>query len=128
MVPGHATAKEAGVPENVVFRTKPELGLEMIRRAVDEQVPFQWVGGDSVDGDSPTFVQGVHELGKWYVLDVSSEARVWVHQPEVGKLVRVVDVRSQRRNRSLSPRRLPMLTIGFPAYHGFGRQPRFDCV
>jgi len=77
--------KEAGVPENVVFRTKPELGLEMIRRAVDEQVPFQWVGGDSVYGDSPTFVQGVHELGKWYVLDVSSEARVWVHQPEVGK-------------------------------------------
>ena len=77
--------KEAGVPENVVFRTKPELGLEMIRRAVDEQVPFQWVGGDSVYGDSPTFIQGVHELGKWYVLDVSSEARVWLHQPRFGK-------------------------------------------
>jgi SRSO17 transposase len=77
--------EEAGVPENVVFRTKPELGLEMIRKAVSEQVPFQWVGGDSVYGDSPTFVQGVRELGKWYVVDVSSEAYVWLRQPQFGK-------------------------------------------
>ena len=77
--------EEAGVPENVVFRTKPELGLEMIRAAVHEQMPFQWVGGDSVYGDSPTFAQGVRELGKWYVLDVSSEAHVWLSQPKVGK-------------------------------------------
>jgi len=75
--------EEAGVPENVVFRTKPELGLEMIRTAVREEIPFQWVGGDSVYGDSPTFVQGVRELGKWYVVDVSSEAHVWLHQPEM---------------------------------------------
>ena len=64
--------EEAGVPESVVFRTKPELGLEMIRTAVREGILFQWVGGDCVYGDSPTFVQGVRELGKWYVLDVSS--------------------------------------------------------
>ena len=76
---------EAGVPENIVFRTKPELGLEMIRTAAGQQVPFQWVGGDSVYGDNPTFVQGVRELNKWYVLDVSSEAYVWLAPPEFGK-------------------------------------------
>lgn len=76
---------EAGVPENIVFRTKPELGLEMIRNAVSEGIPFQWVGGDSVYGDSPVFVQGVRALGKWYVLDVSSEAHVWVREPALGK-------------------------------------------
>lgn len=76
---------EAGVPENVVFRTKPELGLEMIRTAAGEQVPFQWVGGDSVYGDSPTFVQGVRELKKWYVLDVSSQAHAWLAPPQLGK-------------------------------------------
>jgi SRSO17 transposase len=77
--------EEAGVPENVVFRTKPELGLETIRTAVNEGIPFQWVGGDTVYGDSPAFVQGVRELGKWYVLDVSSEAYVWVDQPQFCK-------------------------------------------
>jgi SRSO17 transposase len=77
--------EEAGVPEGVIFRTRPQLGLEMIQTAVLEQVPFLWVGGDSVYGDSPVFVQVVRELGKLYVLDVSSEAYVWVSEPEFGK-------------------------------------------
>ena len=75
--------EEAGVPEAVVFRTKPELGLEMVETAVREEVPFTWVGGDCVYGDSPKFVQGVRALGKWYVLDVSSDAHVWLTQPEL---------------------------------------------
>ena len=75
--------EEAGVPGGVVFRTKPELGLEMVETAVREEVPFTWVGGDCVYGDSPKFVQGVRALGKWYVLDVSSEAHVWLTQPEL---------------------------------------------
>jgi SRSO17 transposase len=75
--------EEAGVPDAVVFRTKPELGLEMVETAVREEVPFTWVGGDCVYGDSPKFVQGVRALGKWYVLDVSSEAHVWLTQPEL---------------------------------------------
>ena len=73
--------EEAGVPEGVVFRTKPELALEMVAEAVAANVPFRWVGGDSLYGDSPTFVQGLRALKKWYVLDVSSEARVWLRCP-----------------------------------------------
>ena len=74
---------EAGVPEAVVFRTKPQLGLAMIADAVSAGVPFRWVGGDSVYGDSPTYVQGVRELGKWYVVDTSADARVWTEEPQV---------------------------------------------
>lgn len=74
---------EAGVPAGVIFRTKPELALEMVANAVGERVPFRWVGGDSIYGNSPSFVQGVRDLGKWYVLDTSSEARVWTEEPEV---------------------------------------------
>jgi SRSO17 transposase len=79
---------EAGVPEGVIFRTKPELALEMVNVAVRDNVNFRWVGGDSVYGDSPTFVQGVRELGKWYVLDTSSDAHVWLNQPKVKKVSR----------------------------------------
>ena len=61
----------------MIFRTKPQLALEMVADAVAEGVPFRWVGGDGVYGDSPTFVQGVRLLGKWYVLDSSADARVW---------------------------------------------------
>lgn len=73
----------AGVPEEVVFRTKPQLGLAMIADAVAAGMPFRWVGGDSVYGDSPTYVQGVRDLGKWYVVDTSADARVWTEPPRV---------------------------------------------
>jgi SRSO17 transposase len=74
---------EAGVPDTVVFRTKPELGVEMVQQAVERGLPFRWVTADSVYGDSPTFVQGVRALGKWYVVDSSADARVWLTEPEV---------------------------------------------
>lgn len=75
--------KEAGVPPSVIFRTKPELGVEMVQQAVQRGLPFRWVTADSVYGDSPTFVQGVRGLGKWYVVDTSADARVWLNEPEV---------------------------------------------
>ena len=75
--------EEAGVPATVGFRTKPELGLEMVRQAVERGLPFRWVTADSVYGDSPTFVQGIRELGKWYVVDSSADARVWLTEPAV---------------------------------------------
>jgi SRSO17 transposase len=75
--------EEAGVPPTVIFRSKPELALEMVAEAVVAAVPFRWVSGDSVYGDSPGFVQGLRALEKWYVLDTSADARVWTSAPRV---------------------------------------------
>lgn len=75
--------QEAGVPDDVVFRTKPELALEMVEQAGTRGLPFRWVTGDSIYGDSPTFVQGVRALDRWYVVDSSADARVWLTEPEV---------------------------------------------
>ena len=38
--------REAGVPEGVSFRTKPQLAQLMLERAVESGVPFGWVAGD----------------------------------------------------------------------------------
>lgn len=72
----------AYVPEEVVFRTKPELALEMVADAVARNIPFRFVAGDSVYGDSPTFLQGLRALRKLYVVDVSSEIHVWLQRPK----------------------------------------------
>ena len=42
--------REAGVPEEVAFRTKPQLAQLMLERAVESGVPFGWVAGDEVYG------------------------------------------------------------------------------
>jgi SRSO17 transposase len=73
--------EDAGVPDCVVFRSKPALAAEMMRQAAEAGVPFRWVGGDSVYGDSPVFVQTARALGKWYVVDTSADARVWIREP-----------------------------------------------
>src|SRR5436305_6554805 len=55
----------------------------MVQQSARRGVPFLWVTSDSVYGDSPTFVQGLRGLGKWYVVDSSADARVWLTEPEV---------------------------------------------
>ena len=42
--------REAGVPEYVGFRTKPQLAQMMLERAVESGIPFGWVTGDEVYG------------------------------------------------------------------------------
>jgi SRSO17 transposase len=57
--------EEASISAGLIFRAKPKLALEMVAGTVLEQIPFRWIGGDSVYDNSPTFVQGVRQLGKW---------------------------------------------------------------
>jgi SRSO17 transposase len=64
----HAERRNAcGVPEGLVYKTKPEIGLELLQKAEKcGSLPFQWVAADALYGDSPAFRDGVDDLGKWY--------------------------------------------------------------
>jgi SRSO17 transposase len=95
-----ARRAEAGVPGAVIFRTKPELALEMVEQAARRGLPFRWVTADSVYGDSPGFVQGVRALGKCYVADTTADARVWLAEPEVIP----AGTRMPRGQRTVKPR------------------------
>lgn len=66
---------EAGIPRAVIFRSRPELALEMVESAIQERTPFGWVGADSIYGDSIDFLQGVRHFGKWYLVEISSDTR-----------------------------------------------------
>lgn len=68
-----------GVPAEVEFRSKPELGWELIRQAGAEGVPAAPVLGDCVYGDSPEFRQGLRELGMEFFLEVSPTHKAWTH-------------------------------------------------
>src|SRR5262245_1181466 len=45
-----ARREEAGIPREVVFRTKPQLAQAMLERALAAGVPAAWVTGDEVYG------------------------------------------------------------------------------
>jgi SRSO17 transposase len=67
---------QAGVPEAVVFATKPKLGLAMLQRALTAGVPFAWVTGDSVYGADHRLRRLLERQGRGYVLAVTSAQRL----------------------------------------------------
>jgi SRSO17 transposase len=49
--------RKAGVPEDVKFQTKPEIALEQIRQAMEQQVPVGVILIFSTVGSSALLVQ-----------------------------------------------------------------------
>jgi SRSO17 transposase len=71
-----ARRKQARIPESVAFKTKIELALQMIERAVHSGVPGQIVLADAAYGDSSEFRNGVRALGFDFAVGVQSSVRV----------------------------------------------------
>lgn len=67
---------EAGVPDEVVFATKPALAREMITSALDAGVGAGWVAGDEVYGADPGLRTTLEARGVGYVLAVACSHRV----------------------------------------------------
>lgn len=72
---------KAGIPlEERKYRSKPELALGIIKE-LEGVIEYDWVGGDSLYGNSPQLRQELRELGKAYVLDVGEELQVCLEKP-----------------------------------------------
>jgi SRSO17 transposase len=69
--------REARIPEDVMFKTKPEIALNMIRRALVDDIPRGVVLGDSAYGSSSEFRQEIRALGLHYALAVDPRTMVW---------------------------------------------------
>jgi SRSO17 transposase len=63
---------EAGIPPAVTFRTKPQLALDLLERALDAGVPTAWVVADEVYGSNGKLRRALEERGQAYVLAVRS--------------------------------------------------------
>jgi SRSO17 transposase len=96
--------QEAGVPEGVVFRTKPELALELIR-CVGPEVRHGWVTFDEGYGKDPGFLSGLEELDERYIGEVPKSCRVWLQRPKVTE---------PKPGRTGRPRNKARLTTGQP--------------
>jgi SRSO17 transposase len=69
--------QEAGVPEEVVFATKPELARQMLARALEAGVPAAWVTGDSIYGGDRRLRVWLEQQEQPFVLAVASNEPLW---------------------------------------------------
>lgn len=77
-----ARCREAGIPEEVEFATKPQLAHRLLEHALEAGVPHAWVVGDEIYGHS-------HDLRHWlegrreaYVLAIPRQESCWIETSE----------------------------------------------
>jgi len=77
--------EEAGIPQDAqVFRTKAELGLEMILQAKQQGIPFEFVGMDAHYGHQPWLLSRLDQEDLIYVADIPENTRVSLAYPNIG--------------------------------------------
>jgi SRSO17 transposase len=71
----------ARVPEEVGFRTKPQLARIMLERALDAGVPASWMTADEAYGGNPALRCWLEGRGVWHVLAVKCTELLEVPSP-----------------------------------------------
>ena len=75
--------REAGIPEDVVYRPKWVIADELIHRALSTGVRFSWLTFDEGYGGKPPFLRGLETLGQNYVAEIPVNTMGWTRPPEL---------------------------------------------
>jgi SRSO17 transposase len=77
---------KAKVPNEIPFKTKPEIALEQIRWASEIGLPGDMVLLDAGYGHDATLRADITELGKSYVAGIQSQTLVWAPRTRPGRV------------------------------------------
>lgn len=94
--------RAAGIPEEVVYRSKWRIALELYDRAVENGLTFDWLTFDEGYGSKPLFLQGLDERQQLFVAEVPTTFSCWSETPPVTD-------RPYRRGGRGRPRQTPRL-------------------
>ncbi|MGH9353557.1 MAG: IS701 family transposase [Terriglobia bacterium] len=69
--------RQAGVPEEIEFHTKPEIALQQIRQAVEQKIAVGVILADAGYGNGMPFRTALTQRGLPYMVGVESSTTVW---------------------------------------------------
>ena len=73
---------KVGIPaDQQVYKTKPQLALEMIKSDKKLGVQFDWIDGDGLYGHNTELTHGLNDEGLFYVLDVHKDELFYLEKP-----------------------------------------------
>ncbi len=75
--------KEAGVPDEVVFKTKWELAIDIIDQARRWELPDRIVVADAGYGEATEFRDALENRSLRYVTGISGQVGVWAKPPKI---------------------------------------------
>jgi SRSO17 transposase len=75
--------ERAGVPaEEIRYRSKSALALDMVQQARGNAIRFQWVGADAGYGKEPAFLRGLEDANELFLVDVHKDQRIYLEDPQ----------------------------------------------
>jgi len=75
--------REAGIPDDMFYRPKWQIALELFDRSAAEGLVFPWITADEGYGSKPGFLEGLEQRGQKFVLEVPRSFSVWEKTPEI---------------------------------------------
>ena len=89
------------MPDQVTFKTKPQIALELIDRATANGIKVMAWNADELYGRDGHFLDGLDARNEAFVVEIPPKAHVWLSKPKV--------LRKPPKNRTGRPRRYPRL-------------------
>ena len=103
-------SQKAGIPKSDrVFKTKPQLALDMIREHIDNDVHFDYVNGDGLYGNGFEFSKGLAALGVKYILETHCDQLIFTQEPRIA--VPIAEPGKRGRQPSLPKTDRPGITV-----------------
>lgn len=75
--------REAGVPEEVAYRPRWQIAMDLITRSLEDGVGLRWITADEAYGRVPAFRDGVAQRDLLYVVEVDPNLQGWTQKPEM---------------------------------------------
>jgi len=75
--------QEAGIPDDVVYRPKTDIALELYDRARANGVEFEWLTFDEWYGVKPQFLRDLDQRTQKYVGEIHRHFHAWINPPRV---------------------------------------------
>lgn len=75
--------REAGIPDEMVYRLKWEIALEQYERAITNGVNFEWLTFDEGSGSKGPFSKALSGRGQKYVAELPVTMIGWLTPPKV---------------------------------------------
>ena len=100
--------RAAGIPDDMVYRSKWKIALELCDRAAARGVTFDWLTFDEGYGGKPLFLQGLDGRKQRFVAEVPTTFSCWTERPRVTE-------RPFRRGGRGRPRKVPRLVAAASA-------------
>jgi len=73
--------RKAGIPDDVVYRPKHQMALELLDRAEANGVHLEWITADIWYSEKPDFLAGLEQRQRRYVVEIPRNLRGWLYNP-----------------------------------------------